>query len=57
MAGPDAGSDCPSSSLPSPCLSFVPCVMREDTAYSLGWQQGRVGKGLVSGGHREATRC
>lgn len=57
MAGPDAGSDCPSSSLPSPCLSFIPCVMREDTAYSLGWQQGRVGKGLVSGGHREATRC
>lgn len=28
MAGPDAGSDCPPSSLPSPCLSFLTCEMR-----------------------------
>lgn len=29
MSGPDAGSDCPPSSLPSPCLSFLTCEMGE----------------------------
>lgn len=54
MAGPDAGSDCPPSSLPSPCLSFLTCEMRGHCLLSRLAAR-PVGKGLVYGGHREET--